>query len=80
MLGHWGTSGGLSLAYIHTQALIARKGREEGKEPHGLFVTGPGHVRLISSTLTHSIEVNLSSTNRIDDIFNRYLGSSSHSQ
>ncbi|GAA5851642.1 hypothetical protein JCM8547_001161 [Rhodosporidiobolus lusitaniae] len=43
LLGHYGTTGGLSLAYVHTQALIRRKGEEEGSEPKFLFVTGPGH-------------------------------------
>ncbi|KAL8280858.1 hypothetical protein RQP46_006862 [Phenoliferia psychrophenolica] len=43
LLGHWGTTGGLALAYSHTQALIARQGRKEGKEGSFLFVTGPGH-------------------------------------
>jgi xylulose-5-phosphate/fructose-6-phosphate phosphoketolase len=43
LLGHYGTSGGLSLAYVHAQALIRRKGEEEGQEPKMLFVTGPGH-------------------------------------
>lgn len=38
-----GTTGGLSLAYVHSQALIRRKGDEEGAEPKMLFVTGPGH-------------------------------------
>ena len=36
-------AGGLALVYSHTQALIARKREIEGKEPSGLFVTGPGH-------------------------------------
>lgn len=31
------------MAYVHTQALIRRKGEEEGAEPKMLFVTGPGH-------------------------------------
>ncbi|TNY20807.1 putative phosphoketolase [Rhodotorula diobovata] len=43
LLGHAGTTGGLSLAYVHSQALIRRKGEEEGAEPKMLFVTGPGH-------------------------------------
>ncbi|GAA6032456.1 hypothetical protein JCM8097_008187, partial [Rhodosporidiobolus ruineniae] len=43
LLGHYGTTGGLSLAYVHSQALIRRKGEEEGEEPKFLFVTGPGH-------------------------------------
>ncbi|GAA5991913.1 hypothetical protein JCM11641_003020 [Rhodosporidiobolus odoratus] len=43
LLGHYGTTGGLSLAYVHAQALIRRKGEEEGIEPKLLFVTGPGH-------------------------------------
>ncbi|GAA5922179.1 hypothetical protein JCM6882_008932, partial [Rhodosporidiobolus microsporus] len=43
LLGHYGTTGGLSLAYVHAQALIRRKGEEEGEEPKMLFVTGPGH-------------------------------------
>ncbi|KAI5477879.1 phosphoketolase [Pseudohyphozyma bogoriensis] len=43
LLGHWGTTAGLAAAYSHFQALITRKGIEEGKEPKGLFVTGPGH-------------------------------------
>ncbi|GAA6008849.1 hypothetical protein JCM10207_001746 [Rhodosporidiobolus poonsookiae] len=43
LLGHYGTTGGLSLAYVHAQALIRRKGEEEGVEPKMLFVTGPGH-------------------------------------
>ncbi|BGP16790.1 hypothetical protein JCM10213_002184 [Rhodosporidiobolus nylandii] len=43
LLGHYGTTGGLSLAYVHSQALIRRKGEEEGQEPKLLFVTGPGH-------------------------------------
>ncbi|GAA5902138.1 hypothetical protein JCM5296_006613 [Sporobolomyces johnsonii] len=43
LLGHYGTTGGLSLAYVHAQALIRRKGEEEGREPKMLFVTGPGH-------------------------------------
>ncbi|GAA5931577.1 hypothetical protein JCM3775_006892 [Rhodotorula graminis] len=43
LLGHLGTQGGLSLAYVHSQALIRRKGDEEGAEPKMLFVTGPGH-------------------------------------
>ncbi|KAM0748828.1 D-xylulose 5-phosphate/D-fructose 6-phosphate phosphoketolase [Meredithblackwellia eburnea MCA 4105] len=43
LLGHWGTTAGLSLVYSHFQALIARKGKLEGDEPRGLFITGPGH-------------------------------------
>lgn len=43
LLGHYGTTGGLSLAYVHTQALIRRKGEVEGEEPKMIFVTGPGH-------------------------------------
>lgn len=43
LLGHYGTTGGLSLAYCHAQALIRRKGEEEGVEPKMIFVTGPGH-------------------------------------
>ncbi|BGP40709.1 hypothetical protein JCM10449v2_004671 [Rhodotorula kratochvilovae] len=43
LLGHLGTTGGLSFAYVHSQALIRRKGDEEGAEPKMLFVTGPGH-------------------------------------
>ncbi|KAK4334960.1 hypothetical protein RTBOTA2_003703 [Rhodotorula toruloides] len=43
LLGHFGTGPGLSLAYAHTQALLRRKGEEEGAEPKMIFVTGPGH-------------------------------------
>ncbi|GAA6005738.1 hypothetical protein JCM11491_003990 [Sporobolomyces phaffii] len=43
LLGHYGTTGGLSLAYVHGQALIRRRGEIEGTEPKTLFVTGPGH-------------------------------------
>ncbi|GJN91069.1 hypothetical protein Rhopal_004084-T1 [Rhodotorula paludigena] len=43
LLGHYGTTGGLSLAYVHTQALIRRQGDKEGAEPKFIFVTGPGH-------------------------------------
>ncbi|KWU44041.1 phosphoketolase [Rhodotorula sp. JG-1b] len=43
LLGHYGTTGGLSLAYTHTQALIRRRGDVEGEEPKMIFVTGPGH-------------------------------------
>lgn len=43
LLGHYGTTGGLAMAYSHTQALIRRKGEAEGTEPKALFVTGPGH-------------------------------------
>lgn len=43
LLGHWGTTPGLCLAYSHLQGLIARKGKIEGTEPKSLFVCGPGH-------------------------------------
>jgi len=43
LLGHGGTTAGLSLAYLHGQALIRRRGEVEGEEPKVLFVTGPGH-------------------------------------
>ncbi|GAA5828193.1 hypothetical protein JCM5353_003885 [Sporobolomyces roseus] len=43
LLGHGGTSAGLSMAYCHGQALIRRRGEVEGVEPKVLFVTGPGH-------------------------------------
>ncbi|MFJ6416054.1 phosphoketolase [Paeniglutamicibacter sp. NPDC091659] len=37
LLGHWGTSPGLSLIYVHLNRLIRRSGAEV------LFVAGPGH-------------------------------------
>ena len=37
LLGHWGTSPGLSLIYAHLNRVIRRTGA------HVLFVTGPGH-------------------------------------
>jgi xylulose-5-phosphate/fructose-6-phosphate phosphoketolase len=37
LLGHWGTSPGLSLVYVHLNRLIRRTGAEV------LYITGPGH-------------------------------------
>ena len=37
LLGHWGTSPGISLIYAHLNRVIRRTGA------HVLFVTGPGH-------------------------------------
>lgn len=37
LLGHWGTSPGLSLIYVHLNRLIRRSGAQV------LFVAGPGH-------------------------------------
>jgi xylulose-5-phosphate/fructose-6-phosphate phosphoketolase len=37
LLGHWGTSPGLNLLYVHLNRVIGRTGREV------LFVAGPGH-------------------------------------
>ena len=37
LLGHWGTSTGLSLLYTHLNRVIRRTGRSV------LFMTGPGH-------------------------------------
>src|SRR6201989_1177230 len=46
LLGHWGTTPGLTLLYAHLSRLIARDGFE------ALFVTGPGHggPGLVAST------------------------------
>src|SRR5438034_413991 len=37
LLGHWGTSPGLSFLYAHLSRLIRRTGQQS------LFLTGPGH-------------------------------------
>ena len=37
LLGHWGTSPGLSLIYVHLNRLIQRTGAQV------LYVAGPGH-------------------------------------
>src|SRR5919202_1264964 len=37
LLGHWGTSPGLSLIYVHLNRLIKERGVE------AIYLTGPGH-------------------------------------
>ena len=37
LLGHWGTSPGLNLIYIHLNRLI------KGKDANVIYITGPGH-------------------------------------